>query len=70
MSINDKIYNKTIAHQQNVLNFIKHNALVISKKTKDNSDELRKEILLFLSENLALFLFFPSYSFSFNVVLA
>ena len=48
ITINDKMHNKKVAHQQNVINFIKHNIGDVSNSINSNNDEFKKEILLFL----------------------
>tara|TARA_R110002153_G_scaffold152542_2_gene304124 strand:+ start:1887 stop:2936 length:1050 start_codon:yes stop_codon:yes gene_type:complete len=48
-TINERILDRTIAHQQNVINFSRSQASLISNKLNGDLSEIKKEVLLFLS---------------------
>lgn len=50
-TINEKIFDRSVAHQTNVINFSRSNAATIAAKLNGDIDSLKKEILLFLDNN-------------------
>ena len=50
-TINEKIFDRSVAHQTNVINFSRSNAATLAAKLNGDIDSLKKEILLFLDNN-------------------
>jgi len=50
-TINEKIFDRSVAHQTNVINFSRSNAATLAAKLNSDIDSLKKEILLFLDNN-------------------